>query len=481
MSDVATPEVATPETETISLRVVSGLIRLADMVLLVLAGFVATLLVQMVYGQPSPGPLALATLAGSWAAAICLANDGAYKQAALQSVATQMRMLIKPLVIGMFCLVGCAFILYDGALPFRIWPLTWAAVAAAMIFAARLPICAQFVRWTEAGRLARKIAIVGVGDFSREFIERLREEPNAFRIVGIYDDRLTRVPPAQAGVPVLGTVEDLLHRSRLEAIDVIVIALPLSAVERIARILEQLGSTVADLCLTTDLAGLRFSGRQFGGIGSNLVVSITEAPLKDWRALEKMILDYGIGVVALILLSPVLAIVALLIRLDSPGPVLFRQPRLGFNNRMFLCYKFRTMHHGMTDLLADRQTTRNDPRITRIGKYLRKLSLDELPQLFNVLNGTMSLVGPRPHAPNTKAADRLFTEVVQQYALRHRVKPGITGWAQVNGWRGETKTVDQIEQRVKFDLFYIENWSVWLDLRILVMTVLREVASRHAY
>jgi lipopolysaccharide/colanic/teichoic acid biosynthesis glycosyltransferase len=161
--------------------------------------------------------------------------------------------------------------------------------------------------------------------------------------------------------------------------------------------------------------------------------------------------------------------------------VLFRQPRLGFNNRMFLCYKFRTMHHGMADLLADRQTTRDDPRITRIGRYLRKLSVDELPQLFNVLNGTMSLVGPRPHAPNTKAADRLFAEVVQQYALRHRVKPGITGWAQVNGWRGETRTVDQIEQRVKFDLFYIENWSVLLDLRILVMTVLREVASRQAF
>ncbi len=135
----------------------------------------------------------------------------------------------------------------------------------------------------------------------------------------------------------------------------------------------------------------------------------------------------------------------------------------------------------MTDLLAERQTTRDDPRVTRVGKYLRKLSLDELPQLFNVLNGTMSLVGPRPHAPNTKAADRLFAEVVQQYALRHRVKPGITGWAQVNGWRGETRTVDQIEQRVKFDLFYIENWSVWLDLRIIVMTVLREVASPTAF
>ncbi len=161
----------------------------------------------------------------------------------------------------------------------------------------------------------------------------------------------------------------------------------------------------------------------------------------------------------MLLLSPVLLVTALLIKLDSPGPVLFRQPRMGFNNRLFLCYKFRSMRQDAQDLLADKQTTRDDPRVTRVGRVIRKLSIDELPQLLNVLNGTMSLVGPRPHAPNTKAANKLFTDVVQQYAVRHRVKPGITGWAQVNGWRGETATVDQIQKRVACDLYYIENWS----------------------
>jgi polysaccharide biosynthesis protein PslA len=238
---------------------------------------------------------------------------------------------------------------------------------------------------------------------------------------------------------------------------------------------------VADIVLTTDLAGLHFSRTQFEGIGSNPVVSVRDAPLKDWRALEKRGLDITIGVLALLLLSPLLLLTALLIKLDSPGPVLFRQPRMGFNNQLFLCYKFRSMHNSMTDLLADRQTSRADPRITRVGRVIRKLSIDELPQLFNVLTGSMSLVGPRPHAPNTKAADRLFAEVVQQYAVRHRVKPGITGWAQVNGWRGETKTVDQIEQRVACDLFYIENWSVRFDIKIMMMTLLREVTSRNAF
>ncbi len=148
---------------------------------------------------------------------------------------------------------------------------------------------------------------------------------------------------------------------------------------------------------------------------------------------------------------------------------------------MFSIFKFRTMRTDMTDLLADKQTTRDDPRITRIGHYLRRFSIDELPQLLNVLQGDMSLVGPRPHAPNTKAADKLFADVVRQYAVRHRVKPGITGWAQVNGWRGETKTEDQLRNRVRFDLDYIQNWSLGLDLKILWLTVLREICSKTAF
>jgi lipopolysaccharide/colanic/teichoic acid biosynthesis glycosyltransferase len=202
-------------------------------------------------------------------------------------------------------------------------------------------------------------------------------------------------------------------------------------------------------CLTTDLAGLAYRDNQFGAVGSNPVISIGETPLKDWEAVKKSGFDYVVGAIALAILSPVLAPLALAIRLDSKGPILFRQPRLGFNNGMFICYKFRTMYADMTDVMADRQTTRGDPRITRVGKWMRKFSLDELPQLLNVMNGTMSLIGPRPHAPNTKAADRLYVEVVQQYALRHRVKPGITGWAQVNGWRGETTIVEQVENRVR--------------------------------
>ena len=472
---------AVERADTVSFPVVAGMVRLADLLLLAVASLLSVLAVTWMYGSYPEGPVQLAALAGVLATSVGLARDAAYSQAALLSVSTQLRLMIKPVLIGTFCLIACLFVLYRGSLPVRPWPLLWAGLAITLVGASRIPLSRLMRHWTDTGRLARKIAIVGLGDFSREFIERLRDEPHAFRIVGIYDDRMTRVPASQSGVDVLGTVAELVERSRIEKIDVIVVALPLSAVERIKAIMDQLASTVADIVLTTDMAGLRFARTQFDGIGRNAVVSVREAPLKDWRALEKAALDYGIGVLALLALSPVLLVTALLIKLDSPGPVLFRQPRMGFNNRLFLCYKFRSMHHRMTDLLADQQTTRGDPRITRVGRVIRKLSIDELPQLLNVINGTMSLVGPRPHAPNTKAADRLFTEVVQQYAVRHRVKPGITGWAQVNGWRGETATVEQIQQRVACDLFYIENWSVRFDIKIMLVTILREVRSRHAF
>jgi lipopolysaccharide/colanic/teichoic acid biosynthesis glycosyltransferase len=196
---------------------------------------------------------------------------------------------------------------------------------------------------------------------------------------------------------------------------------------------------------------------------------------------QKRTFDLLFGCLFLVLLAPAMAAIALAIRIDSPGPVLFRQRRLGFNNNVITVFKFRSMRHELSDPLANRLTERNDPRITRLGRMLRRFSLDELPQIFNVLNGTMSLVGPRPHALNAKAANRYYADVVAEYSRRHVVKPGITGWAQVSGWRGETRTEEQIRQRVAHDLHYIENWSIGFDFRILWLTFVRELFSRHAF
>ena len=467
--------------EPLSTIAIATGVRALDGCTFLLAGVTSVCLLNWRFGDRLGLPYWAAAGVGAGALLLGLERSGAYAIAALPSLRLQLRLLARPLVASAVAAVLCFFLANVGGLTARAWLIAWLVTVPMVFLANRLVVCAQVLRWTARGRLARSVAVVGEGDFSQKLISRLQEQPGTFNVIGIFDDRHTRVVPTVQGVPLLGTVEDLLRRSRQHRIDVIVVALPLSAVNRIAQILEHLGSAVSDICLTTDLAGMRYPSESFARLGHNAVVSVREAPMKGWRIFKKVVFDYGIGSLALFLLSPALAIIALTIRLDSRGPVLFRQPRVGFNNRLFVCFKFRSMYQDMTDVAADRQATRDDPRVTRVGRYLRKFSLDELPQLLNVMNGTMSLVGPRPHAPNTKAADRLFTEVVQRYALRHRVRPGITGWAQVNGWRGETKTVDQIKGRVSCDLDYIEHWSVRLDLKILVMTVLREIRSKRAY
>lgn len=461
--------------------VIVNIVQAFDLLLLLFGGLAAKTMLMPLLGLRSGGSLFFATVTASLVSAAFLSRADAYLLTSLCSLGKQLKLLPISLLAGAGSMIVCLFFLRDDGPVFREWPFLWLFSSAVLLIASRCYLSHLLNRWSSSGRLARRVAVIGAGEFSREFIERLRSEPSLYTVVGLYDDRLSRIPAVQDGVKVRGSVRDLLERSRQEQVDQIVIALPLSAMSRISTILEQVGSAVADLCLTTDFVGFRYRSSQISSVGPNPVVLIEERPLKDWRAAKKLAFDIIIGSLMLIVLSPLLALIALAIRLDSPGPVLFRQPRLGFNNRLFTCYKFRTMHHGMTDLLGDRQATRGDSRVTRIGKWLRALSLDELPQLLNVLKGNMSLVGPRPHPPNTKAEDKLFSDVVAKYAFRHRVKPGITGWAQVNGWRGETTTVEQIENRVACDLAYIDNWSIWFDLRIMMLTITREILSRHAF
>jgi Undecaprenyl-phosphate glucose phosphotransferase len=465
----------------LSSQVIVSIVQAFDLFWLLFGGVLAWSVPSPLHSLHTGGSLVLATLAGSCVAAVFLARAQTYQLATLQSLGKQMQMLPMPLIGGGCSMMVCLFLMREVGPGFRRWPFLWLIFSGILLLASRCYLSRLIRRWMESGRLARRVAVIGAGEFSQEFIERLRSEPHAYTVVGLYDDRLSRVPEMQDGIKIRGTVQDLLNRSREEQIDLIVIALPLQAAERIAKILDQVRSAVADICLATDFVGYRYRSSQLSSIGSNPVVLVEERPLKDWRAASKLVFDVVVASLMLIVASPLLAAIAVAIRLDSPGPILFRQPRLGFNNKLFICYKFRTMHTTMTDLLGDRQATRDDPRVTRVGKWLRALSLDELPQLLTVLGGDMSVVGPRPHPPNTKADDKLFTDVVANYAFRHRVKPGITGWAQVNGWRGETKTIDQIENRVACDLAYIRNWSIGFDLRIMMLTITREILSHNAF
>jgi exopolysaccharide biosynthesis polyprenyl glycosylphosphotransferase len=236
-----------------------------------------------------------------------------------------------------------------------------------------------------------------------------------------------------------------------------------------------------DIRLAANATKLRFRPRAYSYVGGVPLLDLCDKPLADWSTVIKSAFDKVVGFTALVLLAPVMAAVAIAIKYDSKGPVLFRQKRYGFNNELIEVYKFRSMYTDMADAGASKLVTRDDPRVTAVGRVIRRTSLDELPQLFNVLNGSLSLVGPRPHALQAKADNKLYYDVVDGYFARHKVKPGITGWAQINGWRGETDTEDKILKRVEHDLYYIDNWSVFLDIYILIKTPFSLLSTDNAY
>jgi Undecaprenyl-phosphate glucose phosphotransferase len=338
--------------------------------------------------------------------------------------------------------------------------------------------------WAQQGRLYRRAVIYGAGVVSEEVIQQLeRDAGTDIRISGIFDERDEegRAPRVIAGYPRLGGLKELLALGRESRIDLVIVALPVTAEQRLSQIVKRLSVLPADIKLPARATSIRFSPKTYSHVGSVAMIDLHDKPIADWGTVSKWVFDKMIAALALLLLAPVMAAVALAIRLDSRGPVLFKQKRYGFNNELIEVYKFRSMYTDLCDAKAARLVTKDDPRVTKVGRFIRKTSLDELPQLFNVLKGNLSLVGPRPHAVSAKADNRLYDEVVDGYFARHKVKPGITGWAQINGWRGETDTAEKIEKRVEHDLYYIENWSVLFDLYILLKTPVSLLKTENAY
>jgi Undecaprenyl-phosphate glucose phosphotransferase len=377
-----------------------------------------------------------------------------------------------------------AFLAKSGDDYSRVWVASW-YVAGLFVFAGvRLTMASLIRRWTKSGVLERRAVIVGGGQSAEDLIRALDAEPdNDIRICGIFDDRKDdRSPSVVAGHAKLGTIAELVEFGRLTRIDLLIVSLPITAETRLLQMLKHLWVLPVDIRLSAHTNKVRFRPRSYSFIGSLAFLDVFDKPIADWDYLLKRAFDLVFASLALVLLSPLMLATAIAIRLDSRGPILFRQKRYGFNNELIEVYKFRSMYVDQADANAARLVTKDDPRVTRIGRFIRKTSIDELPQLFNVVfKGNLSLVGPRPHALQAKAENRLYDEVVDGYFARHRVKPGITGWAQINGWRGETDTAEKIQQRVAHDLYYIENWSVLLDLKICLLTPFRLFDPERAY
>ncbi len=458
-----------------------GLLRVADSACLAAAAIGGIAQATRLAPALAPADVLLAML-GTLLSINLLQASGAYRPAPILSLNAGLGRCLLAAAVTAGLIVCAMTLLRPGWLAdAQNWLLAWLTISLLLLAAVRLGAALWLRHWHAAGRHRRRIAIVGAEAIGQQLLRCLHGHGEDIEIVGVYDDRKDRLPHRCMGHAIAGSVETLVEDLRRRPVDQVVIALPLAAERRILEVLQALRQAPVDILLCPDLAGLRLKKLAAQDVGGAPLLVAVERPLKAWNGVAKVLLDRLLAAAILVAIAPLMLLIAALIKLDSAGPVLFRQRRYGLNNEMIEVFKFRTMRSDATDRNAERLTARNDPRVTRVGAFLRRTSLDELPQFLNVLRGEMSVVGPRPHATAAKAGGLLYPEAVRGYHARHRVKPGITGWAQVNGWRGETETVEQIARRVEHDLYYIEHWTVGFDLWIVLRTIFGGFAGRNAY
>ena len=354
--------------------------------------------------------------------------------------------------------------------------LLWGGAAAALIAVLHVVGWNLTRTWRRNGRLTPNLVFVGATKNARQLIESALATGEV-AVLGVFDDRLERAPAAVAGVPVLGNLDSLMDHRILPCVDRVVITVSTTAESRVRALADRLRVLPNEVTLFIDVEGAE---RRAQSLSRIMAAPAAFCARNDGeRAFNKRVQDLAVAGLGLVLGAPVLLAVALAVKLDSPGPVLFRQRRHGFNNEVINVYKFRSMRNEAADPSARQQVIPGDERVTRVGRFIRKTSLDELPQLFNVLCGEMSMVGPRPHPIGMRTGRTETHRLVAEYAHRHRLKPGITGWAQINDSRGPIHTAEEVRRRVALDVEYIERQSLWLDLYIVLMTVPRLLGDRN--
>lgn len=434
------------------------------------------------------GDEATAPVAWAWCAVIALATalelrrNWSYTVHALRQPLEQVGKIAKS-AATVFCLVIGAGVLARMPLFSPMTGLVWLASAVALMSIARFALARLLGKLTDAGRLVRRTVIVGGGPDAEHLIATLESgNHKELAILGVFDDRLDeRSADSTAGYPKLGTIDQLPTYARAAGVDLVVVTVPMAAEQRLMQILKILFTLPVDIRISALNSKLRLSSNAYSYLGRVPMLAFMDRPLTDWDRVIKNMEDRVLATLILILAAPVMALVALAIRLDSKGPILFKQRRYGFDNELIEVFKFRSMYTEQSDAAASKLVTKDDPRVTPVGRFIRKTSLDELPQLLNVIMGEMSLVGPRPHATEAKASSDLYQTVVGEYFARHRMKPGVTGWAQINGWRGETDTHEKIQRRVEADLYYIDNWSLLFDVYIIAVTPFVLITGKNAY
>ena len=453
-----------------------GLLRAADPLVIVISGLVAHY-VRIGTFVPSESYGAVILL-GALLAANFLALGGCYRvvPGSLSASSFLRGLFIWLAVIGV--LLAGLFLAKASVAYSRGFVVYWVVSAGVLLVVNRVVLLSVVNVLKRSGGLRNRVAVLGSGVRTQAVIERLyRANTDETYVVGgfVHDD--SQMIQIQ-GKPAFGTMASLTTMVERGHIDEVLMCFEHDDGDQFRSALETLSTSPININCTTgsDVDDMPIIGTaQIGGL---FVLRLSDRPLSGWHGVLKAIEDKVLAVVLLVLAAPLMLAVAVAVKLSSPGPVLFRQMRYGFNNRSFEVFKFRTMRqHEEADAFL-LQATLDDPRVTAIGGFLRRTSLDELPQLINVLQGTMSLVGPRPHAVSH---NDYYGGIINGYLGRHRVKPGITGWAQIHGLRGETRTVDEMKQRVQYDLHYIDRWSILLDLRIILMTPFSVLSRHNAY
>ncbi|MFC3706028.1 undecaprenyl-phosphate glucose phosphotransferase [Devosia honganensis] len=469
-----------PVDRTLSGPVISGVAQIVEALLLAALGYG----IHAAYVGPGQETFYVPVIAAATLLANILFNAArTHRISSYRTLGAQIGRVAGAWALVVVTLTAGLFFFKAGDMVSRVWLLGWFVSGGAALVLYRLALRALVLRWTEQGRLKRRAVIVGGGSDAALLIDQIKAGADKdINLLGLFDDRVDeRSPELVSGYRKLGKVADLIEFARRTPVDLVIVSMPLSAEKRVLDMLTQLWVLPVDIRLSAHMSKLKFTDKAYSYVGALPVLDMADRPISDWNLVFKWVFDKIVALIAIVLLSPVMLATAIAIKLESRGPVLFVQNRHGFNNELIRIYKFRSMRTDMADATASRLVTKDDPRVTRVGKFIRRTSIDELPQLFNVLKGELSIVGPRPHALQAKADNLLYYEAVEGYFARHRVKPGITGWAQINGWRGETDTIDKIMQRVDHDLYYIENWSILLDLYILVMTPIRLFNTENAY
>jgi len=410
-----------------------------------------------------------------------LARSGVYDTFNALSLLGALRSTIRRLLEVVLLLTGCFFVFKVSDSFSRLWLVTWSLTSGIALCSARLVSLSAVNTLIKNGKLAKNVAIVGASEAGQRISMKLAREASGTRLIGLFDERhpsrIGSSGTGNAAVRPLGTLDELLSSGH---VDEVVIAIPPCASDRVLQLSRRFHPFAVSLKVLAPAGYEHFRVLDSSLYGDIATFRVMSKPLDDVAVIMKWLEDKMITFFCLIAALPLMMLIALAIKLDSPGPVVFRQKRFGANNRIFDLLKFRSMYVEQTDPLGNQLTRAGDVRITRVGRFLRRTSMDELPQLINVLHGDMSLVGPRPHALAASAAGVSYAHAVSEYLIRHRVKPGMTGWAQVNGWRGETTKIEQIRRRVEHDLYYIENWSLAFDFMILARTIFIVMSRENA-